>query len=1406
MQVLLSPKSRTGISSILVLLYLLRLAIPYGNYLFLPFEILSAVVAIVFLFNKKIVGNSVKEYVNIYAFPLVVLLVLVGYYLFTSNLHRTLSIDVIHSINSFVVVFILSVLLRSEDELLTSLKDLKKLIIISGAVVAILGILKLVLQLMEVGLFNDESKFAPLSSSITLDTNFFSLFLLLSIILTVIELFGNCSKKRSLILQGVLLLITICIALSVSRRATIGLCAIVGFVILLFFLSFFVDKQKLKIYQKNISVYVFSFLGVGVLFAFFLFILSPQIRNRMIQDSPFGSLMTTYLSSLVYKAESIIKEDVSYIDVKDKLTAMNFDARYPSSGWASGNYTLVKNIKGENAEIVPNGAEGCLVDKNTKSTIWEGGSYYSLIPFKGKAAHNTNYFATAYYYVSEDFNGDGVSLSSRTEGGQFIFYDLKDKGKWKKIETYFRGYGQDYQIWLQIEKKNTLSFDSLQGYVIFAYPEIDSLQFNPKNPKSWVQKDFKAVVQLQGENVEIVPEGSIGLMVDKESKPATANSFYSSLFNFQTQPERWYENSIYCYVSPEYNGEYVRLFSMGIVGDYNLSRKGSWQKLVTRNQGNGKLAKSSLYFELPEGLTMQELQGHVIFAYPVLDSLVFSPRNPKTWSQKNFKEMYPIEGQNAEIVPDSSIGLVVNRESKSSTSNSFFSQIFKFPTVEGKRYEASIYCFVSPEYNGEYVKLISGGREIDYNIENKGVWQKLVIRSQGNGKIARTSVYFELQKNLKIADDMSGYVVFAYPEIDSVQFNPKIPRSWTQKNYKEMYPLVGENVSIVPDSTIGLLIDKGINLSKSKSFYSNVFRTPTEIDLTYEASIYCYVSPEYNGKSVKLIIDGKETDYNLNKVGTWQKLVARCVGSGKTVNTNLYFELPEGKGEKGIEGYVVFAYPKIDTVLFDVEKPNTWTQKDYSEMYPLEGDGVYMVPRGIVGLKVDDDNQLTSLKRFFNNILKFPTQPDKRYEASIYCYVSPDFNGDKVKLISIGEEADYNLGKKGEWQKLVSRRLGNGKVASTNIYFELPEDKNKDKPKLKGYVVFAYPKLDSMVFNPMYVRSFAPNNNFSIVDKLEGDNVDILPAHCQGIYFDSTANGNIWKYLYYTSHAFCSANTEEGDSIKASIYCYQSKDFNGRSRVEAIGYKSRKYYNEKERGKWQKLETIIKSKGGHIRLGMFYSLNKAIDYSELTGHVVFAYPQLSIKRNGIWLPYCSYVLSDTFEEKSDVSQVADDKIKTKVEADDAAEVIPFEMSKNIFFGPRINRWRYAWLLFSDEYSVKQKIFGGGFAYTEKFAKLFNVPHGFDYPHNPMLSVLLYSGIFGLVLYFGMLFLVFKYYWKYTKQYWPWVLCFIMTFFFSFFSANGPFEPSVMGFFLLLPFLIHLISTRSDVKYSEINNS
>lgn len=141
----------------------------------------------------------------------------------------------------------------------------------------------------------------------------------------------------------------------------------------------------------------------------------------------------------------------------------------------------------------------------------------------------------------------------------------------------------------------------------------------------------------------------------------------------------------------------------------------------------------------------------------------------------------------------------------------------------------------------------------------------------------------------------------------------------------------------------------------------------------------------------------------------------------------------------------------------------------------------------------------------------------------------------------------------------------------------------------------------------------------------------------------------------------------------------------------------------------------------------------------------------------------------------------------------------FRDPDNRFSGGRIQRVNYAIKIFSEQYSTVKKIIGGGFDYLWDFGHAFYYKNNhrfyFDYPHNPVISAFLYSGILGglsLVYFFFMTFLNFI---RSFRSLIYFICMYIIVFFFAFFSGNSIFGSPEFLFFSLVPYYFTVVKDR-----------
>ncbi len=119
----------------------------------------------------------------------------------------------------------------------------------------------------------------------------------------------------------------------------------------------------------------------------------------------------------------------------------------------------------------------------------------------------------------------------------------------------------------------------------------------------------------------------------------------------------------------------------------------------------------------------------------------------------------------------------------------------------------------------------------------------------------------------------------------------------------------------------------------------------------------------------------------------------------------------------------------------------------------------------------------------------------------------------------------------------------------------------------------------------------------------------------------------------------------------------------------------------------------------------------------------------------------------------------------------------------------LDKWQYALDLYNER-STQQKLFGQGFNYLAQFGTNFHdSPGAINYPHNPILSGLLFSGLVGAVFIVFFIALALYYGGKYLKKYPLYSLMLYTSMLFVLFSGNSLFSVPIFLFLFSLSFMI-----------------
>jgi len=938
-------KTIINVFTITLLLFLIRLALPqYLKYLLFPSVALLGILAITeFIVSKRWQKITLKSYSVFIPLALSVLAYFVAVAL-TPYRPETLLKDTFNLL--VLTAFIFSALLFDfkADELNHSLKRFKLLAVVFSFLFALIGIVKLYYMLRghKWEFLSVQGLGFPQGTSLSVDDNFFTLVCVVGILIATTYLFKELKRWQSVLLQLALWVLIVNIMLATSRRGLIIASAYIAIYVLLWFGSWFSSWTLVKFFRRNSTIFLLTFTLSTSLLAYAIFGINTLKRNEWLASSNFDKNETVvYMNWLTMAGESIFKGAVTFDDVQKENWSTSFDPRYPYTGWANGNYQLVNNLNELGLTGVPADAQGAKVGNWVQPSTWSGNAYYYSKLFEGKVDPGKHYVASVYCYVSPDFNGSWVRLSTsgNIKGIRNWYYDLDRKGTWQKLQTTIFADSGDYKVYLYICKEKDSTFENLNGYAIYAYPELKEITVNPADPITWAINQFEPIQQLPEGNRKILPDSITALRPNKNSiwyrETDSLWLFSAGIYRYNSNAGIRTNPSIYAYVSPDFDGDEVYLNAGGKIygfykNKYDLNQKGTWQKLYlsfTIFEGN---AWVDYGFRKKVKSPTDSIKGYVLFAYPEERIFKFDPNNPITWAGSNFKRVYPLAGENVGIVPKQSVGLRVDRETQAREGKDLAYNVnpigkIKFNSVK-ERVKTSIYAYVSQDFDGEKVRLGGSSKKLGgynatyYDLNRKGTWQKLTINNWGETGEEYYSTTFFGYTNAKDFKNLKGYVIFAHPEFNVLNYDPKNPESYTSSTYIREYPLVGESSGIVPTGVAGARYDRTTEGKQWKDFYHSTtlfWGVEAEPGDSVFASVYCYVSPDFNGQEARLEIRGKVSatttgKYNFNAKGEWVLLQAKGIVTEKGWVYGAYFFSQKGVTDfRNLTGHVTFAYPQL---------------------------------------------------------------------------------------------------------------------------------------------------------------------------------------------------------------------------------------------------------------------------------------------------------------------------------------------------------------------------------------------------------------------------------------------------------------------------------------------------------------
>jgi len=511
---------------------------------------------------------------------------------------------------------------------------------------------------------------------------------------------------------------------------------------------------------------------------------------------------------------------------------------------------------------------------------------------------------------------------------------------------------------------------------------------------------------------------------------------------------------------------------------------------------------------------------------------------------------------------------------------------------------------------------------------------------------------------------------------------------------------------------------------------------------------------------------------------------------------------------------------------FDPKDPASgWANYNYIPEFPLEGKGSENIPKGTIGYKLDRTSLGTFWQGSFYSITPIGDTYINHQEAilaSVYCYVSGEYNGGPVSISASGEiygkaVHEYDLDVRNTWQKLdIMFRGRNSSRISLSLRFY--KDGVNSFDSLSGYVIFAYPVFSVVKTDPKNPDSGWGYLKHTTVFPLKGEGVEVIPPGTKGYKLNHTVNGYFIKTKAVAATTIERVQLEIGENATAQVFCYVSEDFDGAQ--VAIGSEGgyskgdiRHEYNLLKKGTWQLLDINFIAIRQEVPIFLVFTRLESENFRNLKGYVIFAYPEIRKSLNTDttsffpkriqtgsgkkYLPGGVGMINYIISEKNIILSLMNIFMHKQTIESDSLVITP---SKNVLAGGRIDRWRFAYQYFKKEHNTYEKLFGGGFDYLQAYSiTFFNDPEHMDYPHNTLISSVLYSGILGGIIYLVFLLFSFYYGFKYRQHHGMFLIFYLLTFFFVFFSSNSHFELPLFTFLSIVPFFTHYIILKEKKR-------
>lgn len=145
---------------------------------------------------------------------------------------------------------------------------------------------------------------------------------------------------------------------------------------------------------------------------------------------------------------------------------------------------------------------------------------------------------------------------------------------------------------------------------------------------------------------------------------------------------------------------------------------------------------------------------------------------------------------------------------------------------------------------------------------------------------------------------------------------------------------------------------------------------------------------------------------------------------------------------------------------------------------------------------------------------------------------------------------------------------------------------------------------------------------------------------------------------------------------------------------------------------------------------------------------------------------------------------------------DRAESITESQGSSTSFSSRAERWSFSLEIF-ESYNLLEVFFGSGFDYLSKMNRKFGYESSSkeDYPHNILISHMLFSGVFGFLMLLVLYLQVFKIFLSNSSYLFNLFILFLVTTLFLMTSGNSLFSSKIYLVIFVILFAYHRIRKR-----------